>query len=486
MRWAARGGTALAVGGLALATVAGTWSDSGDDAPSPSPSPTPQLELAAATFPLDGGPEFAPISDAIQCGDPAPAPHPEQREIALSVVPDPPEQDEISGEVLSRPTVTASLLHTTDDPDGVAATSGITFLMIRNGVVVGMQDTGIQLGWRLDDPISPMSQGWMGQGGFMCPETDYGADARGTELAEGTYQVMAVARVFSTPEAVALSQVFANVGAYGLDPLYWEHDPQALYLPGSYDCITMRQSYGGSGPRGCLPDLSERASVNADDGTVTVLYEADDFVGPFSVVLASEPIDVEIQDSGSTDYWEAYQAAMPARLESLDQLQCGATFESTYLGYDKEESVTALFALSSDEPLADRGVVSAGIWATGVPDGTQVSMLPGARVVVVRYDNYEIEIMGESQPVAVSTLVGEATVTSDTKVVTDRYVGPQRVSLAYGDLTGCDGGEFDVSGSMTVMIAATWLLKTPDGRSFTVETTSEVLPSGSYIGTITS
>ncbi|NTV40200.1 MAG: hypothetical protein HGA51_09660, partial [Demequinaceae bacterium] len=83
--WAGRVGVLVAVATLGTAAVGayGSWGSS--DRAIRNPIPTPTIGVAPATFPVEGGPEFVSAAAGLTCGDPAPEPHPEEHDVALTV-----------------------------------------------------------------------------------------------------------------------------------------------------------------------------------------------------------------------------------------------------------------------------------------------------------------------------------------------------------------------------------------------------------------
>ena len=289
-RWASAMAAALVVGTLGAIAVAGTEATHTTAAISASPIPTPSISFATATFSLTGGPEFVSASAGFKCGEPAPAPRPVDRDLSLTLS---------EGTVFSlgdqqldaRPTtVRAAVRQVTPADQGTIATSGIDFLVVKDGIVSGILDgTGVGLAQNVVGGAISIPQTHLITDGAFCPDGDGVTPAR---LTSGTYQVVAIGRVFSTAESVALSQVLGDtINVMYLNPNN-RADPAALYLPSISNCTTARA--WGSALRGCLPDITPNAVIDEAAGTVSVIYHTDELVHQFSTVLVSEPLTVEL------------------------------------------------------------------------------------------------------------------------------------------------------------------------------------------------
>jgi len=297
-RWTGRLGAVAAVGILGTVALQGLegGSDGGHGATAPaSPIATPTIGFAATTFPLTGGPEFVPALSALRCGDPAPAPHPVEHDLSLTLrlgkafaLGDQPASQ-------GPPTVEAVVREVTVANQGAVATSGVDFLVIQDGVIKGMiAGEGVNLAQNLEGGTVSVPRSQMLVDGAFCSD---GQQATPANIAPGTYDLIAVGRLFSTAESVALSQTVGDtVNTMYLNPNY-SADPAMLYLPGIYNCKQARP--WGAALRGCLPQITNSAVVDEARGTVTVTYRVKDLVDPFSAVLVSDPLTVSLVASQS-------------------------------------------------------------------------------------------------------------------------------------------------------------------------------------------
>lgn len=289
-RWTARMGVVAVAGGLGSAALA--WPDSATDAmiAVESPIPTPTIGFASATFPLTGGPEFAPASAGLACGDPAPTAHPVDHDLRLTLGEGSTFSlgDEVSS--VRAATVQAVVRQVTTTSKGAIATSGVDFLIVRDGIIRGIiSGNGVNLAQNIVGGAVSIPQSRLVALGMYCD------DARATSqeaLAPGSYQVVAIGRMFSTPESVALAQAIGDT----INTMYLNPNPNAVdapvYLPGIYHCTQPRT--WGAALRGCLPDITNNAAVDEPAGTVTVVYRSRNLVEEFSTVLVSEPFGIEL------------------------------------------------------------------------------------------------------------------------------------------------------------------------------------------------
>ena len=292
-RWTGRLGAVVAVGMLGTAALHGVegGSDGGHSATAPaSPIATPTIGFAAATFPLTGGPEFVPALSELRCGDPAPAPHPVEHDLSLTLrlgtafaLGDQPASE-------GPTTVEAVVREVTVANQGAVATSGVDFLVIQDGVIRGMiSGGGVALAQNLGGGTVTTPRSQMLVDGVFCSD---GQEVTPANLAPGTYDVIAVGRLFSTAESVALSQTLGDtINTMYLNPNY-SADPATLYLPGIYNCKQARPWRAAL--RGCLPEITNSAVVDEARGTVTVTYRVKDLVDQFSAVLVSDPLTVDL------------------------------------------------------------------------------------------------------------------------------------------------------------------------------------------------
>ena len=292
-RWAGRVGTLLIVGALATAAMQGADDGigaGGGEADGASPIATPTTGFASATFPLTGGPEFIPASSELRCGDPAPAAHPAEHDLSLTL--------RLSssfalGDQLASagsPTVEAVVRQVTDADQGAVATSGVDFVLVQDGIIKGMiSGDGVNLAQNLAGGTVTAPRNFTLVDGAFCSD---GRNLSLTTIDSGTYEVIAVGRVFSTAESVALSQALGDtINTMYLNPNSLA-DPTAVYLPGIYNCKQARD--WRSALRGCLPEITDNATVDEASGTVTVVYRSKDLVDEFSAVLVSEPLTIEL------------------------------------------------------------------------------------------------------------------------------------------------------------------------------------------------
>ena len=481
-----RGGALLAVAGLAVATASASWGSRAED-PAPSPTPTATFEpsVASATFPLEGGPEFEPLYRSIGCGDPAPASHPLDHDVALQATRG---EEGLNGSVSATTSDGTTMRYTYGAAEflstltyegtgdgGVAAISGALLLAVRDGVVVGVQRDDLSLGWRLDGDSSPTMPAVLSAEWFDCPQAPVWQQRNPAGLEPGTYDIVAVARVFSTPEAVALSRVLSNRDPYGMDGSFLDTHSTEIYLPGSYDCARVTADGWGSGPRGCLPDMTDRASVDAEAGTVTVLYNPRELVEEFSVLLVSEPVEVELEAAESLGGVWTNGHTDTVVLDSLDAIVCGAGGSGVWIPNSKGVAVETFVA--ADVGLtADTGATFPGsVLLSGMPDGTRATLLPGARLVYERWGTVESTVDGQVSLDSLLTIVGIAPIEASGPITADRYEGPQPVDFTVGTGEPCEGaGDVEHGGDTYATIAGTWRIETPQGRNFTVDAASDL------------
>lgn len=295
-RWASGLGAVIVLGGLSAIAVAGPDGAHNASDMSASPIPTPSINFASVTFPLTGGPEFLPASAGLKCGEPVPASRPVDHDLSLtlskSTVFSLGEQ-QLEVQPL---TVRAAVRQVTTGDQGTIASSGIDFLVVKDGIIRGIFDgTGVGLEQNVMGGAVSIPRTHLVTDGVFCPG-DGGPTPAG--LTPGTYQVVAIGRVFSTPESVALAQALGDT----INVMYLNEndraDPAALYLPGIYSCTTARA--WSSALRGCLPDITADAVIDEAAGTVTVVYRTDELVSAFSTVLVSEPMTVELVSGQTT------------------------------------------------------------------------------------------------------------------------------------------------------------------------------------------
>lgn len=474
-RWAGRIGALVAVGTLGTAALADVYGggDGGDTA-LPSPITTPEIGVAAATFPITGGPEFGSATAGLKCGDPAPKPHPTEHDIVLALTP---MQVWTVGDPIQTPNdlpgVAPYLSQTPDSELGVVGNSGISLIVERDDVIVGtVPFTGVDVGWN-----SKISEYRFPRGGefyaqlaanwISCPGVGH-LDNSGIE--PGTYDIVAITRVFSTPESVALYQELGFYGSgYNLDRA--NLDPQGIYVPGSYDCA---QAVDQQAPaRGCLPDFTNNAAYNADTSTVTMLYDTKDFVEEFSAVLVSEPLTVSIPGKGDIA-WEQYSDSAPrTAFDSIDKFTCGASASYISMGPGLGPWVSIELDESNPGPVREGGPFAAKAFATGVADWSVAELMPGARVVYLQ--NVMIPQPEYDSSTQLETVIGSAAVSAVGSFTVDRFSGPQPISFTSEAATACPGVEGGTITRLAVpVLVGTWRVVATDGTVTTVDFASDL------------
>jgi len=268
-----------------------------------------------------------------------------------------------------------------------------------------------------------------------CPGDDTSTEST---FEPGVYDVVGITRVFSTPESVALHQTpglsIGNVG-WNLDPA--NLDPQGIYLPGSYDCAqTIAQ---GSPARACLPDFTPDAKFDAAASTVTMLYDTKDLVKQFSAVLVSDPVSVFIPGRDSLAWMQGYDGGSLGTFDSIDGFTCGASAGNISITQAQGELVSLSLNGASADTIRTGGGLDATAWATGIPDGSRVELLPGARIIYLQ--DSMISDPASNSNVNVQTVVGWSAVSAAAPFTTDRFSGPQTVSFASDPVTMCPGSD---------------------------------------------
>jgi hypothetical protein len=468
-RWAGSIAAIVAVGAIGTVTVVDAFAGlRGDSAATQSPIPTPTIGVAAATFPVKGGPEFVSTTAGLKCGDPVPEPHPKEHDVGIALTPTKPDY---AGEVIQNPgdtpSVIARLSQTVDTKIGIVADSGISLIIGRDGLVAGVLQYGPpEMGWN----ALGAGAAYEGQYGtqlvaswIFCPGDDTLTDSK---FEAGTYDVVAITRVFSTRESVALYQALGLArGGWNLDPA--NLDPQGIYIPGSYDCA---QTISGQSPaRACLPDFTPNAKFDAAAATVTMLYDTKDFVGEFSAVLVSDPVSVFIPGKDSLPWIQGFDAGPLGAFSSIDAFTCGATAGYVSLSNQSSESVALSLDGTSSATMRTGGHFSATAWATGSPDGSRVELLPGARIVYLQ--SGAVTIPGSNVSTVGDTVVASAAVSAGQPVTTNRFAGPQALPLAIEPLIPCPGIDANtITWSTSAVLVGQWRIVTPDGTVTTMDT----------------
>ncbi len=475
-RWAGRIGALAVIGALGAAAVAGTSSSKdGGDTALPSPIPTPTLGFTRATFPLTGGPEFAGASSELRCGDPAPAAHSADHGVELAVAVQEPAEVTSVDETRNFPLTATTFLSLTDTTDrGNLTTSGVDVLVVQDGIIRGVfQGHGATLGGNFapsggGDGQFPLIADWV-----RCPPLRTSAAAG---LEPGSYELIAIVRVFSTPESVALSQAFGfGYQTWNLNPENLD-DPNAIYLPGSYDCALLIDQMAPA--RACLPDITGDAVVDMETGTVTMFYKPDRLVEEFSTVLVSEPVTATLASAADVGFdFNSHWEGLPT-FESLDSLACGASAKGVAVGQDAEYNIEALHEGVTLHAAQEAQVLPVTVFASNAPDGSTVELLPSGRLVWFT-DSIIVSPDGNSST-TMSTVVGWAALTSEGSVTADRFVGPQATTYAMDPATICPGSEADNGrlGYYSVLVGQ-WRLTTPEGTVTTFDSATD--PRSAYV-----
>ncbi|NTV40127.1 MAG: hypothetical protein HGA51_09290, partial [Demequinaceae bacterium] len=348
---------------------------------------------------------------------------------------------------------------------GVLANSAIFLIIERDGVVVGMvMSGGVNLGWNQVSAaaneaqyFSPLAAPWI-----HCPGDDMTTTSA---LEPGTYDVMAITRVFSTPESVALYRELglAN-GAWNLDPALL--DPEGVYLPDSWDCAQLVAQQAPA--RGCLPDFKPGAKLDEASGTVTLLYDTGDLVDEFSAVLVSDPVTVVIPGADVLPRSVGGTGDALGVFDSIDDFACGASAGSNTMRQRAGPGVSTSLYEESAGPVVEGGRFNALVSATGFPDGSRVELLPGARLVYLE-ETMTPDPETDSS-IGVQTVVGTAALSAAAPVTTDRFAGPQTVPLTSESMSACPGVDLTaMSGGTAFALVGTWSVVAPDGTTATVD-----------------
>ena len=468
-RWAGGIGAVVAVGALGTATVAGAYGGgNGSDSAIHTPIPTPTIGVGLATFPVTGGPEFASPAAGIKCGDPAPHPHPKDHDVKIALkTTNPAYAGEKVQDPETFPSVIATLSQTAGARLGIVADSGISLIVARDGVVVGVVGYGPpETGWNAAGAATTFQRQHGNQlvaPWVNCPGDDP-ATASGIE--PGRYDIVGITRAFSTPESVAL---FQKLGVYrsglNLDPA--NLDPQGVYLPGSYDCAqTINQD---SPARACLPDFTPEAKFNADTSTISMLYDKKDLVDQFSAVLVSDPLSVYIPGTDALAWLQDSNWQALGTFDSIADFKCGASTGYISMTNKSSESVSLDITGVSADQMSKGGDFHGTALAGGVPDGSRAELLPGARIIYLQ--SAVVTIPGTHVSTVGEKVVASATLSAGQPVTTDRFVGPQPLPLAVAPLVTCPGADAtNITWSTTAYLVGQWRITTPDGVVLTVDT----------------
>lgn len=469
-RWTGRIGTLVVVGALGTA-AAGAYGDwSGGDSAIKSPIATPTIGRAVATFPVAGGPEFVSAVAGLKCGDPVPKPHPKDHDVELTL-----KESTISYQggtpatSADIPSVSVNLSQTPDTEHGILANSASSLIVARDGVVVGViQYGGVEMGW--NTPGGMRSDGDRNSVSVVAPWIHCPGEDRShySGIEPGTYDVMGITRVFSTPESVAIQQTLGLAGSgWNLDPDAL--DPQGIYLPGSYDCAqTLAQQ---SPARGCLPDFSPGALYNASDSTVTMLYDTEGLVEEFSAVLVSEPLTVTVPGEDDIPGMQNYDSGSQSTFDSIDQFTCGASASYVALGKGPNGDMWTSLEGRSVDQVGKGSPFDALVFAARAPDGSRVELLPGARLVYLQ--NSQVLDPESGAHTSVDTVTASSAISADQPFTTDRFTGPQRVTLTSEPPAACPGVDAaTVPRTDQPVLVGTWRVVAPDGTVTTVDVAS--------------
>ncbi len=468
LRWTGRIGALVVVGALWTA-VAGAYGGGGADSVTKSPIPTPSIGFASASFPLAGGPEFVPASFGLKCGDAAPAPHVVEHGLKLEVTPtDSAAAGPLGADQAVLPSAQAVLSPVTYEPLGTVSTSGVHILVVQGGIIKGVFDAeGTELRVALSRSKPADWPGLLVTERTHCPN-ESGSGPSG--VTPGTYQLVAIGRIFSTPESVALSQALGSADNIQLVDSGTETDAHAVYLPGSYDCHQLLKF--GSVLRACLPDLTDNAVVDATAGTVTMLYKTKGLVDEFSTVLVSDPLTATLVSSTSLGpaAWVPWAGIRP--FEALDSFTCGEIGLGLAVGVTSKYHVDAMYEPITLSMKQTGATFPGAVFAADAPDGSTVELLPGARLVFLR-DRRLVSPEGMSTT-SISTVVAWADVTATGATTADRYAGPQGTMFTVDPATLCPGAEPETTDSVLhAALVGQWRVSAPDGTVTTIDSASD-------------
>lgn len=160
------------------------------------------------------------------------------------------------------------------------------------GTIITQDST---LGWQQHGHTSTITgHATLSADQFYCVRLDNLSGAylyHKVELGPGTYEAFAIARVFTTPESVALFQALERTHFAAVDEQVQRGG--ATYAPGSDGCEELQSQRVTV--RACLPDVIPTATLNEDAGTVTMLYDASALPQELDVTLVSAPLTMVIQ-----------------------------------------------------------------------------------------------------------------------------------------------------------------------------------------------
>jgi len=440
------GGTAL----LSAPDAAGETASA-----TPSPSASGAGALAVAHVPLSGGPEFTLPDDAYVCGDLAPDIRPTDRNLALDIG-TPVDSFEVWP---AHAGFFIDLTYLGESDAGVATVGEVTLLLVRDGRIAGaIENVDSQLVWPLESGATIQS----GVGFFSDDFTCKRRSAEGqhkyfeTTIAPGEYDLVAVARVFSTEESVALGQAVPSW--FRLDES--SKDPGGIYMPGSYDCTRLAANV--TVVRGCLPDFAPEAVLDSGGGSLSVSYDASALVAPFETTLVSKQVSVTLAAWKDTEEGRITQARLSQQsrgFSSVDDVVCDATVHDlsfAAVGNDGVAVQSRLPDISALQP----GTYRASVMPWLAPQGSFVRLEAGARLAYLL--RREPSDAGSASPVY--EVIGFAPVELEGAARYDRYAGPMAVELAVGAPELCPGAASKaVRLSETPLLVGTWGVTAPNG-----------------------
>jgi hypothetical protein len=115
------------------------------------------------------------------------------------------------------------------------------------------------------------------------------------------------------------------------------------------------------------------------------------------------------------------------------------------------------------------GEIDATAWATGVPDGSFVELLPGARIFYLEtaaITNPETHVSSVGQKV-----VASAALSAKQNITTSRFAGPQPLLVGLAPVVTCPGVDAtNVTWSTSPYLVGQWRIVTPDATVTTIDT----------------
>ncbi|MCB2412831.1 hypothetical protein LGT39_08230 [Demequina sp. TTPB684] len=259
----------------------------------PAPTPDALAVPVVAHVPIDGGPQYEIRWGEYVCGDPAPTPQPDASEQRLSL--------DLEHHGASNLATVALTWGAPEEPiagrsEPVVGIGAVELLAVRDGVVVGTIITqDATLGWQ-QHGLTRTAGGpdVLDAEEFYCITLDEISDSylyHEQLLEPGTYEVYAAVRVFATPESVALFQSLARTDFLVIDERAKQKG--VVYTPGSRGCRAFQSQYVTV--RSCLPEAIPTATLDEEEGIVTLLYDASALPQEFDVTLVSEPVEMVIE-----------------------------------------------------------------------------------------------------------------------------------------------------------------------------------------------